>query len=162
MSIPIDFSIEGTQESRSVSGMTNKKSVVSSQSYSVIQNPVFLESGIIKSVQSIRPRNSLTDDSKLEIYPKCKNINSQAIVVAVVNCRSLKNKIPEFQHLIHSTECNVIIGTESWLTDDVSDNEIFPKSFTIYRKDRISRSGGGVYRAVKNHQSSRNRSRDQP
>ena len=70
--------------------------------------------------------------------------------MAVVNCRSLRNKIPEFHHLIQSTKCNVIIGTESWLTNDDPINEIFPKSFTVYRKDRINRAGGGVFIAVKN------------
>ena len=77
-------------------------------------------------------------------------MSSEAIIVAVVNCRSLRNKIPEFHHLIHSTQCNVIIGTESWLTDDDSDAEVFPKSFSVYRKDRINRAGGGVFVAVKN------------
>jgi len=38
--------------------------------------------------------------------------------------------------------------TETWLTDMIYDLEIFPSSYTIYRKDRNS-PGGGVMIAVR-------------
>jgi hypothetical protein len=97
-----------------------------------------------KSISNIGPKNSLVDVSESEILPDDNTRTFQAIVVVVVNCRILRNKIPEFHLLIHSTKCNIIIGTESWLTVDDSDREIFPKSFTVCRKDRVDGAGGGV------------------
>lgn len=41
------------------------------------------------------------------------------------------------------------MGTESWLDDTVSDAEVFPAGFTVYRKDR-HRHGGGVFLLISN------------
>lgn len=62
----------------------------------------------------------------------------------MVNCRSLKNKIDEFTILLETVKAQIVMGTESWLDDTVSDVEIFPPGFTVYRKDR-NRHGGGVF-----------------
>lgn len=45
---------------------------------------------------------------------------------------------------MHTVQPSVVIGTESWLTDDVTDHEVFPDNLTCYRKDRNSH-GGGVF-----------------
>ena len=43
--------------------------------------------------------------------------------------------------------------TETWLNDDISDCELLPDEFTIYRKDRSStnrgKRGGGVLLAIR-------------
>jgi hypothetical protein len=93
-------------------------------------------------------KNGSIKENKSKNSLKLKIDNYETVVVAVVNCRSLKNKIPEFHHLINSTGAKVIIGTESWLTDDISNSEIFPDSFRVYRKDRPNRHGGGVFIAI--------------
>lgn len=72
------------------------------------------------------------------------------LVVLNVNCRSIKNKIPEFANMIASTKADIIIGTESWLSPDVSDSEVFPPNLQIFRRDRVSGPGGGVFIAVSN------------
>ena len=42
------------------------------------------------------------------------------------------------------------MGTESWLTPDIKDSEIFPSGYSIFRKDRMSGAlGGGVFQAIK-------------
>ncbi|XP_040069947.1 uncharacterized protein LOC120842829, partial [Ixodes scapularis] len=41
----------------------------------------------------------------------------------------------------------IVMGTESWLDDTVSDTEVFQPGFTVYRKDR-HRHGGGVFLLV--------------
>ena len=48
-----------------------------------------------------------------------------------------------------SEEADLVWVTETWLTDDVDNCEILNNSYTIYRKDRITRQGGGVMLAVK-------------
>ena len=50
---------------------------------------------------------------------------------------------------MYSTPFNVYCITETWLKDDIYDNEILPSEYTLYRKDRSSR-GGGVLIAVNN------------
>ena len=67
----------------------------------------------------------------------------------VVNCRSVKNKRAEVEHIFQ--DADVVIGTESWLTEDISDSEVFPPGYKIYRRDRSDRTGGGVFLAVKSH-----------
>ena len=44
---------------------------------------------------------------------------------------------------------DIILGTESWLSDDISDAEVFPKNYVTYRKDRSDRIGGGVFICVR-------------
>ena len=44
---------------------------------------------------------------------------------------------------------DVIIGTESWLSTDINDTEIFPQDYVVYRKDRSERLGGGVFIAIR-------------
>lgn len=65
----------------------------------------------------------------------------------VVNCRSVKNKVEELSGLIKSVQADVILGTESWLDDSISDHEVFPSNFNVYRRDR-SLHGGGVFLLV--------------
>ena len=49
----------------------------------------------------------------------------------------------------------MIIGvTETWLNDSITNNEILPIDFVVYRKDRVSR-GGGVMLAVHSYISSK-------
>jgi hypothetical protein len=44
---------------------------------------------------------------------------------------------------------DVVIGTESWLKDDIGNSEVFRADFTIFRRDRSTR-GRGVFICVKN------------
>ena len=41
-----------------------------------------------------------------------------------------------------------VIGTESWLKEDIKNAEVFRADFTTYRKDRTARCGG-VFICVK-------------
>ena len=48
---------------------------------------------------------------------------------------------------MYASDCNVFCITETWLSDKISDGEILPSGFVLYRCDRPSR-GGGVLIAV--------------
>ena len=48
---------------------------------------------------------------------------------------------------MYASDCNVFCITETWLSDQISDGEILPSNFVLYRSDRPSR-GGGVLIAV--------------
>jgi hypothetical protein len=54
----------------------------------------------------------------------------------------VKYKVPDLHQVIHQVKPDIIVGTESWLTSDITNSEIFPKDlYTIYRKDRTGRKG---------------------
>ncbi|XP_076452206.1 uncharacterized protein LOC143287853 [Babylonia areolata] len=67
-----------------------------------------------------------------------------------VNCYSIVGKVAEFSNLVQATRPDIIVGTESWLTQSHKNAEIFPRGFAIYRRDRPpgewdKESGGGVF-----------------
>ena len=81
---------------------------------------------------------------------KQKSQSKERITILNINCRSLKNKIPELHQVIDQTKPDIIACTETWLKPDISSSEIFPNSFgyTIIRDDRLTRNGGGVLLAI--------------
>ena len=84
----------------------------------------------------------------------CSSRNS-IINRLAINTRSLKSihrdsesnrtvcNLERFQNLVYNENSDVICVTETWLTDEVSNKEILHSGFTIYRKDRTNRCGGG-------------------
>jgi len=53
-----------------------------------------------------------------------------------VNCRSICNKILEFWNLIDTYNPDVVIGTESWLSEEINSGEIFRDDYITFRRDR--------------------------
>ena len=72
------------------------------------------------------------------------------LVLLQVNCRSICNKILEFWNLIVAYNPAVVIGTESWLGEEINNAEVFEDDYIMFRRDRCSR-GGGVFICVKNY-----------
>ena len=69
-----------------------------------------------------------------------------------INFQSIVNKVSEFHCLLDTEKPDVVIGTESWMTPDISNNEIFPSGYTPYRADRSATTrGGGVFILVQNN-----------
>ena len=54
----------------------------------------------------------------------------------ILNCQSIIAKKPNFLNLINEHKPDFIAGTESWLSDSIHNNEIFPSTYSIYRYDR--------------------------
>jgi hypothetical protein len=65
-----------------------------------------------------------------------------------MNCRSIRNKIEALNTEIELHNPHIFIGTEFWLTDDYSTNEVFPRNYSIFRLDRMGKRGGGVFIGV--------------
>ena len=59
----------------------------------------------------------------------------------VLDYRSLINKLSLFQSFVYSTDFTFICLTETWLPDHVSDGEILPNDFALYRKDWPTHGG---------------------
>lgn len=70
-----------------------------------------------------------------------------------MNCRSIKNKKDDLAFLLATTDADIVCGTESWLDPSMTNSEIFPPNYEVYRKDRNSRGGGVFLLVSKNLQS---------
>lgn len=68
--------------------------------------------------------------------------------VQCYNARSLLNKVPELKSDLACNSPDALCVCETWLSDSVSDHEIFGPEFAVFRRDRSGR-GGGVLVAVK-------------
>lgn len=64
-----------------------------------------------------------------------------------VNFQSIKAKQCRLKNLIESAQSDINIGTETWLNASITDSEIFPSNYNVYRKDR-EKTGGGVLVAI--------------
>ena len=60
----------------------------------------------------------------------------------LINFQSLFNKRVEFSNLLAETKCDVVIGTETWLSPEHKNSELLLDNYDIFRKDRASRGGG--------------------
>ena len=67
------------------------------------------------------------------------------------NAQSIKNKLSDLHDLLYSFEFEIIAISESWLSSIVVNGILDPRSkYTIYRRDRESKVGGGVCIFVSN------------
>ena len=74
----------------------------------------------------------------------------KSLVLLQVNCRSIYKKALEFWNLVDTYNPDIVIGTESWLREDIGTTELFREDFTTFRRDRHTR-GGGVFICIKNN-----------
>jgi len=72
------------------------------------------------------------------------------LVLLQLNCSRVCNKILEFWNLIDTYNPYVVIGTESWLSEEINNVEVFRDDYITFRRDRCS-LGGGVFIYVKNY-----------
>ena len=75
---------------------------------------------------------------------------SNALRKSSFNARSIVNRHLDLQAYVTLVNPDFIAITETWLDNNIDDNELLPNCYNIYRKDRESR-GGGVLLAVKSN-----------
>ena len=62
------------------------------------------------------------------------------------------SNLSKFQELLYSESVDIMFVTETWLNSNVSNIEILPNGYNIYRADRsLRRTGGGVLIAIKHN-----------
>ena len=94
-------------------------------------------------------QNLLNGNNNKRLMDVPKN-NRKKLTCMTMNCRSAKNKIADIAAVVDQYKPDIILGTESWLSSNIESNEIFPKGYKIFRKDRPDDChGGGVFQAVK-------------
>ncbi|MCG8035186.1 MAG: hypothetical protein JAZ03_23820, partial [Candidatus Thiodiazotropha taylori] len=71
----------------------------------------------------------------------------QKLKILNINFQSIVNKVSDFHCLVDTERPDIIIGTESWLSAEIKDNEIFPPGYIPFRADRESKTtrSGGVF-----------------
>lgn len=75
---------------------------------------------------------------------------SNALRISSFNARSIVNKRLDLEAYVTLVNADFIAITETWLHNNIDDNELLPSSYNIHRKDR-ERRGGGVLLAVKSN-----------
>jgi len=84
------------------------------------------------------PARRETEDEKKEgclVARVAPIIEGKPLVLLQVNCRSIYNKTLDFWNLIDTYNPDVVIGTESWLSEEISNEETFRDDYTTYRRE---------------------------
>ena len=78
-----------------------------------------------------------------------KHKPSKKLKIMTTNCRSMRSnsKKTQFQSLVDTDKPEIIIGTESYLDNNIYSKKIFPPTYEIIRKYR-NLHGGGVFIAI--------------
>ena len=61
-------------------------------------------------------------------------------------CAAFRYLVPD---LVYAENSDVICVNETWLNQNINNAEILHSGFTIFRRDRSDRGGGGVLIAIK-------------
>ena len=65
------------------------------------------------------------------------NLNSNnSLNLLLINLQSILSKKESFWETLDDHTPDIVIGCETWLNSSILDNEIMPKSYKLYRKDR--------------------------
>ena len=77
--------------------------------------------------------------------------NSSAFRVGHINIRSLRNKVSEVSDIVSRYQLQILAVSETWLSKDISDDEVSIQGFRLFRTDRVVSEerngrppGGGV------------------
>lgn len=72
------------------------------------------------------------------------------------NVRGLRTKTYDFKNSVISNDYDLIVLCETWLNDNIFNNELFGEQYIVYRGDRdlnstTKKDGGGCIIAVKSN-----------
>ena len=78
-----------------------------------------------------------------------ENCSETGYKFVCLNARSIVNKRNELNIMLEDTDPRIIGITESWANKDILDAELGLNDYTMFRKDRKGRRGGGVILYIK-------------
>ena len=64
--------------------------------------------------------------------------------ICCLNARSINGKVDELAAFMSVNEVHIAAITESWLTDEIGDDQISIGGYVIHREDRTHGRGGGI------------------
>ena len=128
-----------------------------SNSFSVLSDGRSTENGSItdapdsplgEPIATSSPKRGHSDQQGSD---KSRKQQKRMLRTLIINFQSVKNKTSELQVLLDSTNPDILIGTETWLSESIYTSEIFPPSlgYDVIRRDRPSDPHGGVLLAAK-------------
>lgn len=102
------------------------------------------------SPKTSTPNKNNSRKPKQKAQPHSRRHRTEKLKIVNINCQSINAKQANFQVLLATEDPDIVVGTESWLNSTIASGEMFPPTFQVFRKDRITDSHGGVFIAVKN------------
>ncbi|XP_068748924.1 uncharacterized protein [Montipora capricornis] len=84
----------------------------------------------------------------------CFYQNARSLKAVCFDRDSYVSKLQLLQDLTYGFDLDIVCLTETSLNESISDFEILPTGYDIYRKNRQNRTGGGVLFAIKSSHSS--------
>ena len=93
----------------------------------------------------------LASSSPTQLHHNQQTIAPKGKPTRILNiiCQSVLKNREAIASILASIGCDIVTGTESWLTNNTTDNEIFPPGYTIYCREReMGQRGGGVFIAI--------------
>jgi hypothetical protein len=112
---------------------------------SVNSNDTFIDVSFnLDSFRSPTATSSPMQKARSNTYTKKPRSDTPTIIL-IVNCQSIKNKKQEQDNLVETSKPDSMIGTESWLSNNMQSTEIFPSGFTPCRKERKTDSHDCVF-----------------
>lgn len=94
-------------------------------------------------------QNKNKNENKTNKRAKNKNVNSK-LSCLYANARSIMNKRDELELYAIEHKSDIIGITETWANEKISDSELNLQGYTLFRKDRNDKKGGGVILYVEN------------
>lgn len=81
----------------------------------------------------------------------CEKYINNTYTVAHINARSLLSGFLQFRKFISKGKIDIFLIGESWLTNQVNDNDLQVPAYNFVKKNREDKKGGGVCVYIKNH-----------
>jgi len=104
--------------------------------------------GVQGTTNSAMMESEVVSSEKCVVTVGSQQIEGKLLVLLQVNCRSILNNILTFWNLVDTYNPDVVIGTESWISEEINNAEVFADDYVTLRSDEITR-GGGVFICVK-------------
>ena len=79
--------------------------------------------------------NNLDLNGQPDAISLVKSLRNELVIINM-NCRSIINKREELEHIIHETNADLIVLTETWMDESVPRQALVPDGYKILRKDR--------------------------
>src|SRR5271170_8008882 len=112
----------------------------------------------------LSPRRSERRQISAKNTPKAVK-RVRKLKIAVINGQSIRrsDKWLKLNVFLSKHKPDIVFITETWLSEEISNSEIFPNSYSVYRRDRHAQTnGGGVIIAVSNSISNFSIQHDEP
>ena len=106
-----------------VSGDTMSDS--SSNTYSVLDHDPTTQPSDCEPLLTSTPTKHRLSTSTQRIQGHTKTPQRLKLKVLCINFQSVKNKKSQLHHLLDSTKPDIVAGTETWLTENIKDGELF-------------------------------------